>query len=375
MIWSDRIDADATDIINVQDTITQEICDGLRLELTTDEKDRLERQKTANAEAYEEYLRGRDSLGRFIYHTIARKDIDEAIKHFERAAYLDPSFALALSGLGKAYANRVIKGTGEPGDYDAAKEAFDKALALDPDLLEARRHMVLIHLWHGEKARARETAEQLIREAPNDPGVHFQRGVIARLDGEYEKALRCFERMARLSPADRVVAGYNRARIFMYQGRFDEALTELEQGAAVEPDHPLIRAFRAQTLFYHGEHVKAAEMLEQVLEQQPQLDGIRPIYATFLSALGFNEEARAQLTDEVKETADTDHDVSYWLASAYAMEGERDQALKWLRRAIELGNENKAWFERDPNWQTLRDDPEYQQIINSISTPATAAAK
>ena len=106
-----------------------------------------------------------------------------------------------------------------------------------------------------------------------------------------------------------------------------------------------------------------------VLEQQPQLDGIRPIYATFLSALGFNEEARAQLTDEVKETANTDHDVSYWLASAYAMEGEREDAIKWLRRAVELGNQNREWFEKDKNWDALRDDPEYQQIIQSLKMP------
>jgi eukaryotic-like serine/threonine-protein kinase len=371
LLWTDRIDADATDIITVQDTITQEICDGLRLELSADEKDRLDQRPTANAEAYEEYLRGRDSLGRFIYKTIARKDIDEAIQHFERAAYLDPSFALAHSGLGKAYANRVIKGTGETGDYDAAQEAFDKALALDPHILEARRHMVLIYLSRGEKARARETAEKLARESPNDPGVHFQRGVIARLDGEYEKALRYFERMARLSPAEGVVASYNRARIFTYQKKYDEAMAELDKGAAIEPDHPLVKTFRARALYYHGDVVKAAEMLEEVLEQQPQLDGIRPIYATFLSALGFSDEARAQLTDEVKKTANTDHDAAYWLASAYAMEGERDEALKWLRRAIELGNENRTWFERDKNWDSLRDDPEYQQIIQSISTPVT----
>ena len=375
LLWSDRIDADATDIINVQDTITQEICEGLRLELTTDEKDRLEQQKTANAEAYEEYLRGRDCLGRFIYHTIARRDIDKAIEHLERAAYLDPSFALAHSALGKAYANRVIKGCGEPGDYAAATEAFDKALALDPGLLEARRHMVLIHLSRGEKRRARETAEQLAREAPNDSGVHFARGVVARLDGNYEKALRCFERMARLNPAERVVASYNRARIFTYQGLFEEALAELDEGATIEPDHPLIKTFRARALYYHGEPVKAAEILEQVLEQQPQLDGIRPIYATFLSALGFSEEARAQLTDEVKKTADTDHDVAYWLASAYAMEGERDEALKWLRRAIALGNENKQWFERDKNWDSLREDPEYQEIVGAIVTPASDDAE
>jgi eukaryotic-like serine/threonine-protein kinase len=374
LLWSDRIDADATDIINVQDTITQEICEGLRLELSSDEKDRLEQQKTANAEAYEEYLRGRDSLGRYIYHTIARKDVDDAIEHFERAVSIDQSFALAHCGLGSAYANRVMKGFGEPGDHEAARSAFDQALALDPHLLEARMHMVFIHLGQGEKAKAREAARALRREAPNDVGVHFASGVIERLDGDYDRALRSFERMIRLNPAERVVASYNRGRIYMYLGRYNDALIEFDKGAEIEPDHPLIRTFRAQTLYYRGEPTKAAEILEEVLEQHPQLDGIRPIYASFLSVLGFNEEARAQLTEEVKKTADTDHDVAYWLASAYAMEGQRDEALRWLRRAIQLGNENRPWFERNPQWDALRDDPEYQQILNSINVPVREEA-
>src|SRR5216684_3181756 len=153
LLWSDRIDADATDIINVQDTITQEICEGLRLELTSDERVWLEQQKTANAEAYDEYLRGRDCMGRYVYHTIARKDVDEAIEHFERAAYLDSSFALAHSALGAAYANRVMKGFGEPGDHTQAEAAFEQALAIDPHLLEARMHMVFIYLARGEKEK------------------------------------------------------------------------------------------------------------------------------------------------------------------------------------------------------------------------------
>jgi serine/threonine protein kinase/tetratricopeptide (TPR) repeat protein len=369
LLWSDRIDADATDIINVQDTITQEICEGLRLELTSDEKDRLEQTRTANAEAYEEYLRGRDCLGRYVYHTVARKDVDEAIEHFERAAYLDPSFALAHSALGAAYASRVMKGFGEPDDHALAREAFDKALALDPHLIEARMHMIFIYLSSGQKAQARAAADQLRREAPNDASVHFVRGVVARLDGDYDKALRSLDRMARLNPAERVVVSYNRARLFTSLGRYEEALAELDAGAAIEPDHPLIRTFRARLLYYRGEPVKAAEILEQVLEQHPQLDGIRPIYATFLSALGWHDEARGQITEEVIKTADTDHDVAYWLASAYALEGERDKALKWLRRAIELGNENRPWFERDRNWDSLRSDTEYQQIVGSIVTP------
>ena len=371
LLWSDRIDADATDIINVQDTITQEICDGLRLELTSDEKDRLEQLKTVNAEAYEMYLRGRDSLGRYVYHTVARKDVDEAIELFERAADMDPSFALAHSGVGAAYSSRVMKGFGEPEDHALAQEAFNKALALDPYLIEARMNMIFIYLSRGQKAKARVAVDELRREAPNDASVHFVRAVVARLDGDYDKALRSLDRMVKLNPSERVVVSYNRARLLSYLRRFDEAFAELDAGAAVEPDHPLIRTFRARALYYHGEPVQAAEILEQVLEQHPQLDGIRPIYATFLSALGFSEEARAQLTDEVIKTANTDHDIAYWLASAYAMEGERDAALKWLRRAIELGNENRPWFERDKNWDSLRNDPEYLGIIDSIRTPTT----
>jgi TolB-like protein/tetratricopeptide (TPR) repeat protein len=373
LLWSDRIDADATDIISVQDTITQEICDGLRLELTSDEKDRLEQQKTANAEAYEEYLRGRACLAQFVYKTVARKDVDEAIEHFERAAEMDPDFALAHSGLGAAYSSRVMKGQGEPDDHATAQAAFDKALALDPHLIEARMNMIFIFLSRGEKTKARNAADALRREAPNDASAHFARGVVARLDGDYDKALRSLDQMARLNPAERVVVSYNRARLLTYQGRFDEAMAELDRGAAIEPDHPLIKTFRARALYYHGEPVKAAEILEQVLEQHPQLDGIRPIYATFLSALGWREEARAQLTDEVRATANTDHDVAYWLASAYALEGERTEALQWLRRAIELGNENKPWFQCDKNWDSLRNDPEFQAIVGALAEPPAVA--
>ncbi len=366
LLWSDRIDADATDIISVQDTITQQICDGLRLELTSDEKDQLEQRKTANAEAYEEYLRGRDCMGRFIYHTLARQEVDEGIRHFQRAVDLDPFFALAHSALGGAYANLLLKGFGDAGDHNRAQAAFDKALALDPGLLEARMHMIFLYLTRGEKPKARLEAERLGREAPNDVGVHFARGVLARLDGDYEKALRCFDRMVRLNPAERLVVSYNRARIFMYQGRYDEALAELDRGAALEPDHPLLKTFRAQVLYYHGEPAKAAVLLQQVLTRHPQLDGIRPIYATCLIALGRPDEAHQQMTEAVKETANADHDVAYWLASAYALANEPEEAFKWLRRAIALGNENKPWFEADKNWDSLRGDLEYQAIVSAI---------
>jgi serine/threonine protein kinase/tetratricopeptide (TPR) repeat protein len=372
MLWSDRIDADSADIITVQDIIARRIVEGLRLELSKDERDGLAQPTTANAEAYDEYLRGRDRMGRFIYHTLAREDVDSAIEHFKRATELDPQFVLALSALGGCYANLVRKGFGDVEDYHRAEEWFEKALSLDPKNFEARMHMVFIYVSRGEKREARALLSRLRREMPNDVGVHFVSGILRRLDGDYERSLRSFDRMVRLNPAERVVVSYNRARIFMYQRRFEDALLELDQGAAMEPDHPLIKTFRGRVLYYRGEVETATKLLEEVVEKNPRLDGVRPIYAICLSALGRHEEARAQLTEQVKDVAAADHDISYWLASVYALENERDLAFEWLERAIALGNENKTWFESDPNWQRLRDDPRFQELMQKIerSRPA-----
>ncbi|HEX9424444.1 MAG TPA: protein kinase [Pyrinomonadaceae bacterium] len=368
ILWSDRIDADASDIIAVQDTIVQHIVDGLRVELSPDEKVELAKGSTADAAASEEYLRGRDCMGKFIYHTISRADLDAAISHFERATVLDPNFALAHSALGGCYVNRVLKGLGEANDHDKALAAFDKALALDPKLLEARMQMIFIYLSRGEKPKARAEVELLREEYPNDVGVHFARGVLARLDSEYDRALRSFDRMVRLNPNERVVTSYNRARIFMYQGRYEEALHELDQGAAMEPDHPLIKTIRARVLYYRGEIEAARQILEQVLERNPRMDGIRPILATCLSAQGKHELADKQLTDRVKIAAAADHDIAYWLASAYLLQGRQVLALTWLQKAIALGNENYLWFESDPIWTDLHEDPRFKEMMQRVRT-------
>ncbi len=368
ILWSDRIDADASDIIAVQDNIVQHIVDGLRVELTLAEKVELARGSTADAAASEEYLRGRNCLGQFIYHTLARADLDSAINHFERATELDPNFALAHSALGSCYVNRVIKALGEAHDHEKAESEFNKALAIDPTLLEARMHMIFIYLTRGQKQKARQEVLKLRDEYPNDVGVHFVRGVVARLDGEYERALRSFDRMIRLNPNERVVASYNRARIFMYQQRYEEAIHELDLGAELEPNHPLIQTIRARVLYYRGDVDGATRLLEQVLERNPKMDGIRPILAICLSAQGKHELANQQLTSRVKTAAAADHDIAYWLASAYLLQGRQVKALEWLEKAINLGNENYRWFESDPNWTDLHNDPRFKELIHKMKT-------
>ncbi|MBP9110366.1 MAG: tetratricopeptide repeat protein, partial [Pyrinomonadaceae bacterium] len=363
ILWSDRIDAEGSDILALQDGIAQRILEGLRLELTDLEAEKLGKRATDNADAWEEYLRGRDNFGRFIFRTIDAEDCDAAIANFKRAIELDTHFALAYSGLGACYANRVFKGLGEPEDYTYAEAAFSKAFFYDPNVVEARVLMVMIYMARGEKKKARSEIELLQKQFPNDAALYFVVGVINRLDGKYDESLKAFEKLARLDPAARAVASYNRSRIFLYRKEFDRAIEELDKGSRAEPNHPMIKIFRAAVWYYQGRKEDAIEAIQNVLKENPRMDGIKPLCAEFLAGVGRREEALAQLTPDALAISRADHDMAYWVGSTYALLGDLDLAFKWLGKAVKLGNENKPHFESDQNLVALRDDPRWAELI------------
>ena len=367
ILWSDRIDAEGSDILMLQDAIAQRILEGLRLELTDLEAEKLGKRATDNAEAWEEYLRGRDNFGRFIFRTIDAEDCDAAMANFKRAIELDPHFALAYSGLGACYANRVFKGLGEPEDYTYAEAAFSKAFFYDQNVVEARVLMVMIYLARSEKKKARSEIELLEKQFPNDAALYFVKGVLHRLDGKYDLALKAFEKLARLDPAARAVAAYNRARIYIYERRFDEALAELDKGVKVEPNHPMLRIFRSGVYYYQGKFDEAIDLMAEVLKENPRMDGIRPLYAEFLAGAGRFDEAREQLTDDALAVSRADHDVAYWVGSTYALLGDHELAFKWLNKAVRLGNQNKPYFEKDTNLDSLRDDPRFEELMSKMN--------
>jgi hypothetical protein len=97
------------------------------------------------------------------------------------------------------------------------------------------------------------------------------------------------------------------------------------------------------------------------------MDGIRPILAIFLSAQGKHQAASEQLTTRVKQVAESDHDISYWLASAYLLQGKQVEAFRWLEIAINLGNENSRWFLADANWLDMHEDQRFQELLARIA--------
>src|SRR5215470_17919469 len=217
IVWSEKIDVESKDIITVQDTISRQIVDGLRVRTNSSEQERLVKAATENAVAYDDYLKGRTVLYQFITQTLDVKDLESAIDQFSKAVELDPTFALAHSGLGVSEVNYVLKGMGGLEHYSKARQSFDRALEIDSKLVEPRVRMIFIDLIEGRGDEARHEIRRLLRRAPNEPSVHSTAAYIYRLAGQYNLALEQWDRLLKISPTDIAYAAYNRARLYIYQ--------------------------------------------------------------------------------------------------------------------------------------------------------------
>src|SRR5687767_6496310 len=236
IIWSESIDSNARDIFALQDTITRRILDGLDFDLAVSEQEFLGQRPTKNNEAYEEYLRGRDKLGRFMFRTLLLTDCDAATACFVRATDLDPEFALAWSGLGACFANKTSKGIGGREEVSQARTALEKALSLDPSIAEAHVLMGYLHLASGDKMSACAQLNYVLNEYPNTAATYFLKGLLHRLNGGYEEALESWAKLERLDPASIAVSSSVRARVYCLQGNHERALEELGRAGAAEPN-------------------------------------------------------------------------------------------------------------------------------------------
>ena len=116
-----------------------------------------------------------------------------------------------------------------------------------------------------------------------------------------------------------------------------------------------------------GKQQEGIDMIADVLAENPQMDGIRPLYAMYLAGAGQTEKAREQLSEDALAISKADHDMAYWVGAAFARLDEKDLAFIWLERAVKLGNENKPWYQNDASLDSLRDDERFQMLLAKMS--------
>ncbi len=314
----------------------------------------------------EEYLQARAVLSSFMVRTSARSDLDRAHALFTSVTSRDPEFAQGWSGLGIAELQYVRHGFGGQIHVMHSRRAFDEALRLDPSAVEPNLYRIYMLLSRGEKESARHGTANLLATARNDWDVHMVAGLALRGDGMYDEALTQFNLALKLNPANAAILYNHRARVYHYQNQLELAGDELEKGLALEPRHPLLRTSAGYQQMRLGNVGSAIEILEGVIRDDGLLRIAVPTLAMCYVMAGERTHAAALLKDDTLAAAEADSEMAYRLASYFAVEGDSTEALHWLRRAIYLGNENYPWFQKNPAWNNLRTNSDFDRILDDL---------
>jgi len=135
---------------------------------------------------------------------------------------------------------------------------------------------------------------------------------------------------------------------------------------ALEPRHPLLRTSAGYQQMRLGNVLAAIEILEGVIKDDSSMRIAVPTLALCYVQAGNREHAATLLQDETLAAAEADSEMAYRLASYFAVEGDSSEALHWLRRAIYLGNENYPWFQKNPAWNNLRTNADFERILEDL---------
>ncbi len=362
------IHVESFDLIAVQNELSSEVFAALHAIGGVDPRGSAaeppaQRQGSLPETLSEEYLQARALLTSFMTRTGSRADLDRATMLFERVTVKEPEFASGWSGLGIAQLQYARHGFAGQVHLMQARRAFDRALSIDSDSIEANLYRVYMLLTRGDKESARYGIANLLSQADNDWNVHLVAGITLRLDGMYEEALAQFSRALKLNPGSAAILYNHRARVYHYQNQLDVADDELAKGLALEPRHPLLRTSAAYQHMRQGNLRSAIDILEEVIHDDSSMRIAVPTLALCYVQAGERSLAATLLREDTLAAAEADSEMAYRLASYFAVEGDAGEALHWLRRAIYLGNENYPWFQKNPVWNNLHTNADFSRIL------------
>jgi len=353
----------SSDLLRLQDEIARGIVDALPVQMTKEDRARVEAQYTQNPEAYAAYLRGRAGLA-----DNKEPSIRASVAHFQEALDRDPDFVLAYAGLAMACARMGLYFAQEDevrGWEKRARDAANQALRLDPESAQSHEALAAVFRSADFEWRAVITAaSQALDRNPNlDQSHSFLAGAFMHL-GLLDRASSEAQLVMELNPANVEEPLRLRGSSALFGGQFDEALTLFQQAskASNEP----VEWNLAYASYYAGRKEEAEEMLRQIRGKSARTQRrAQATLASFLAARGEAAEAR-QLIDSILAASYRDHHVEYSLGAAYAQLDQFGEAIKWLNESRKDGFPCYPWFLRDPLLSKLREHQEFQLFLDDL---------
>jgi serine/threonine protein kinase/cytochrome c-type biogenesis protein CcmH/NrfG len=325
-VWAERYDRQMEDVFAIQEEISLSIAKALEITLSPQETKVIAKKPTANPQAYDFYLRGRNYL--------RQRQFEYALAMYQEAVKLDPSFPLAFAGIAHVWGGMHEFRNQDPEYVVKGLEACTQAERLAPDLPEVLSARARILYAQHHYTEAIQLALQAVSEQPECEGAHDVLGRAYFASGRYEDAARLAE-----SAMEIVSNDYN-------------ALI------------PLINSFERLGRMADAERLRRREMevLQDQLQHFPDDVRARVLLAADLATAGDAGGAVMHVKIAVAMRP-TDANVLYNAACTYGLLGLKADAMDTFRRSVEAGYSNADWCRQDPDLKILHDDPEFLKLL------------
>jgi TolB-like protein/DNA-binding winged helix-turn-helix (wHTH) protein/Flp pilus assembly protein TadD len=362
-MWGEQFNRKPSDIFGLQDEIAREMTTALRLRLTDEEQKRLVRSYTPNAEAYQDYLRGR------YFWQKTGPGLDKGAEYFQQAISKDPRYAQAYDGLADCYILLAVFGFSSPTEsYPRAKEAALKSLEIDGTLAEAHTSLARIKAeydwdWSGSEREF----QRAIELNPSYATAYQWHGSVLATMGRPEEAMANYRRALELDPLSPTInAALGQA--FYYTRQYDQAIEQLQKTLELDPNLDFARAFLALAYLQKSMNEEAiAEFEKQVVTSHGHVWALADLGYAYATA-GRGPEAQRML-DQVNQLSRQKFVPADAMAHIYVGRGEKGKAFEWLEKGYERHSLGLAGVDLkvDPLWDPLRSDPRFADLLRRVN--------
>jgi len=338
-------------LLTVQDKVTSQIVSELQLRLSPSEAERLKPETPGSPLAYEYFLQGLDLHGQHKFPL--------AIKMLEKSTEIDPNYALAWAYLGASYNSSAAFELGGREQYRRAQAAYERALKIQPNLLDAQIFLANLLVDTGKVEQAMPLLRDALKTNGNYAAAHWELGYAYRFAGMLDESVAECERARQLDPF--VKANGSLLNTYLYLGQYRKFLESLPVD-----DSSFILFYRGFGEFHEKEFDQASRDFDRAYELDPNL------YAGIGKALSDSIHQRpgegldllSGLESKIRERGVGDPEATYKIAQAYAILGDRTSSLRVLRTSVESGFFSYPYIAKDPLLNDLHGAPEFAQILN-----------
>ncbi|HWC72819.1 MAG TPA: protein kinase [Gemmatimonadales bacterium] len=366
-LWADKFSGTLEDIFAIQERISRQIADALRLRLTPTEDRRLAERPIGDVRAYEYYLLARQEIWSF-----NRQALDHALQLVRRAQDIvgrgDNELLCIAEGL--IYWQHVNVGIVPVPEYDEylrkAEACAAKAFALNPESSKAYGLRGAIrHNRADPNGAARDYKQALVLD-PNDPEALLWLGYHYGAAGRIDLARALMDRLQKVDPLTSVnLIVYGMAA--MFDGNYAEALAWTERAFAIDPANPTPRMMHALLLAANGRRDEGLALLDAVSRDSSPMAWERLAPAMAAALRGERDELLRIMTPELQAAAKWDEIFAWWAAACFALVNEREAAIDFLESAVTGGFINAPWLtEHEPFLVNLRDEPRFERLMERV---------